>query len=272
MALTLVYKDANFSANKIETVVLGDPIPCTGISLNKQSDEINSIGGTSQLTTTLTPQDTTDTVSWTSSDTGVAVVVNGVVTAVSLGTATITATCGTQSATCAITVDNVVPNYVAVCGYAPCKRSSGSHAMTTDKRTSENSNAYIIAADQATGLYPIESKSDIDTSPYRFVPILIPDGATKIKVSNNIGAYYTRFLWIDSTQVEELSNIGAYCVEGAQSGWDQGSSITEDYTKTIPTVSGLDSFCLCVTTGGAVAQRTTGEDYADDIIISFLAE
>ena len=46
----------------------------------------------------------TPAITWTSSESGVATVENGVVTAVSAGTATITATAGELSATCEITV------------------------------------------------------------------------------------------------------------------------------------------------------------------------
>lgn len=57
-----------------------------------------------ELTATLSPSGATGTITWASSDTGVATVSNGVVTGESAGTATITATCGDYSDTCAVTV------------------------------------------------------------------------------------------------------------------------------------------------------------------------
>ena len=81
-------------------------VPLTGISLDKTSVEI-ATGKTSTLTVSFTPSNATNkTVTWTSSDTAVATVANGVVTAVAEGTATITATSadGNYAATCAVTV------------------------------------------------------------------------------------------------------------------------------------------------------------------------
>ncbi|MDR2941099.1 MAG: CotH kinase family protein [Treponema sp.] len=80
-------------------------IPVTGVSLNKTSVNLK-IGETSALTATVTPSNATyKDVIWTSSNSAVASVSNGKVTAISGGTATITAnTVEGKSATCAVTV------------------------------------------------------------------------------------------------------------------------------------------------------------------------
>lgn len=57
------------------------------------------------LVSTVEPSDTTDKVVWTSNAESVAKVTNGVVKPLSNGSATITATCGSVSATCSVTVD-----------------------------------------------------------------------------------------------------------------------------------------------------------------------
>lgn len=80
--------------------------PLSGISLNKDAAEI-SVGSTTSLTVIFTPSNAKNkTVTWTSSNTAVATVADGVVTAVAEGTATITATSaeGNYTATCAVTV------------------------------------------------------------------------------------------------------------------------------------------------------------------------
>ena len=246
MAKTLVIKGANYSANKFDTVTLENPIPCTSITLDQSSQTLTSLTAFT-LVATVAPVDTTDVVEWSTSDNTVATVADGVVTPVGLGVATITATCGSHSATCAVTIDNVVPDFVAVSGYNPYRRNTTSSATTVDKRTGEVSKLLIIADDRASGLYTIESKLDVDTSPYRFVPILIPANATKIKVNTTISNFKTRTLFFDSTKVQTDYNtgIGAYCVSGTTGTWDQGSTAAGPLTISIPQdISGLDSFCM----------------------------
>ena len=88
----------------------------TGVSLNKSTTTL-TVGGSETLTATVTPNEASDKdVKWESSDTSVATVANGVVTAVGAGTATITATAGDVSATCTVTVERPYvppanPNY-----------------------------------------------------------------------------------------------------------------------------------------------------------------
>ena len=78
--------------------------PCTGISLDNTELTVTR-GKTATIVATVEPSDATNTVEWKSSNTDVATVdENGTVTAVATGEATITATCGAESATCKITV------------------------------------------------------------------------------------------------------------------------------------------------------------------------
>ena len=79
-------------------------IPCTALSLSESSLEFNLLTS-QQLTATKTPSNASDPVVWSSSDTTVATVSEtGLVTAVADGSATITATCGEQTATCTVLV------------------------------------------------------------------------------------------------------------------------------------------------------------------------
>ncbi len=83
-----------------------DDIEVTGITLDKTSMSLTK-GSSGSLLATVAPSDATDkTVVWTSSNTSVATVSNGVVKAVSPGTAKITATSadGSKSASCNVTV------------------------------------------------------------------------------------------------------------------------------------------------------------------------
>lgn len=77
----------------------------TSIALNKTDITIYT-GGSASLSVSYAPEDTTDdrTVTWTSSNTGVATVSGGTVVAVSEGTCTVTATVGACSASCIVRV------------------------------------------------------------------------------------------------------------------------------------------------------------------------
>ena len=84
--------------------VAAQAVEATGIALDTQTLELKQYQS-AKLNATLTPADATTIVAWTSSDETVATVgSNGVVSAVGVGTAIITATAGKVSATCAVTV------------------------------------------------------------------------------------------------------------------------------------------------------------------------
>lgn len=85
-----------------------DPIAVGSISLDKTTLTL-TVGQTSTLTATVLPENAHDkTVAWQSSNAAVATVSDaGLVTAISAGTATITATGGGKSATCTVTVEPV---------------------------------------------------------------------------------------------------------------------------------------------------------------------
>lgn len=82
-------------------------VPLTGISLSSTSASMFT-GDTKKLTVTYTPSNTTDskTVTWSTSDKSVATVSNGTITAIGVGTATITAKVGAFTATCKVTVSS----------------------------------------------------------------------------------------------------------------------------------------------------------------------
>ena len=98
---TITVKAGDKTATCSVTVVATD---VTSVNLDKTSVSLKA-GETVTLTATVNPDDATDkTVTWSTSDASVATVTNGVVTAVKVGTATITAKAGDKTATCSITV------------------------------------------------------------------------------------------------------------------------------------------------------------------------
>ena len=80
-------------------------ISCTSISLSKTTLSFTTLNSTQVLSATVLPSNCTDTVVWSSSNTSVATVNNGIVTSKANGSCTITATCGSKSATCNVSVN-----------------------------------------------------------------------------------------------------------------------------------------------------------------------
>ena len=101
MNMVKAYVDAEIRA-------IGDNnnIPCTGIVLSNGSLSFTT-NATQTLVATVTPTNCTDTVTWSVSPARIVTVNNGVVTPVGNGSCTITATCGSHSATCAVTVSGI---------------------------------------------------------------------------------------------------------------------------------------------------------------------
>ena len=131
MGKALVIRGASFLENRITTVNLEDEIPCTGISLSQSSISFTSINSTVQLTATVTPQNTTDELIWESSNDNIATVESGLVTCVGVGSATITVTCGNQTATCSVSATHtfvIDDAYHAENGY----KYSGSLNLSAD--------------------------------------------------------------------------------------------------------------------------------------------
>lgn len=107
------------------------PVPCTGITLSESAITFSS-GSPVTITATATPENTTDDIVWTCSDDTVCIVNNGEVTPLKNGTATITATCGSQSATCSVTVSGLSFNISL----------SGTHATLTGTGTVNPNSTY----------------------------------------------------------------------------------------------------------------------------------
>ncbi len=129
--ITVTTHDGGYTATCAVTVTA--PVAVTGVTLNKNSTNIE-VGGTETLTATVAPNDATNkSVNWSTSAPGVATVAGGVVTAVSVGTATITVTTvdGSFTATCSVQVK--VPTSVTFTAGTDTGSSGGQYSSTISK-------------------------------------------------------------------------------------------------------------------------------------------
>lgn len=104
------------AGNKSVTCTVSVTTPVTGVTLDQASITLEE-GQSTTLVATVSPEDADNkTVTWTTSNAAVTKVANGVVTAVAEGEATITATAGSESASCKVTVTylfSITPNQVS---------------------------------------------------------------------------------------------------------------------------------------------------------------
>ena len=113
--------DNSYRGNCSGPVALNVTVPAptvavTGVSLNKSSLSFTGTGSSQTLTATVSPSNATNkTLTWSSSNTSVATVSNGVVKAVGFGTATITAKSNNgKTAAVKVTVEQVALSSIAV--------------------------------------------------------------------------------------------------------------------------------------------------------------
>ena len=126
-------------------------VKVTGITLDKTSATI-TVGNTETLTATIAPRDATNQdITWTSDNTSVATVSNGVVTGASVGTATITVAAqdgSGKTATCSVTVNNpTLVSRITASDYGKTINYSANGVSDWKVFYNDGSNVYIIASD-----------------------------------------------------------------------------------------------------------------------------
>ena len=126
------------------SVTVNEVMPIS-VSLDKTSCSLNE-GESEQLKATISPNNAKDkSIVWSSSNSGVVYVSNGNVTAISKGTATITATTiNGISASCSFTVNEIVPGYVTL-DRSSCSLYDGEEMQLTATVFPENAKNKTIS-------------------------------------------------------------------------------------------------------------------------------
>ncbi len=186
------------TANCIVTV--NTPTPTDYVTLDKSSMTI-AVGNTGTLTA-----NASGSVTWSSSDTSIATVdQTGEVTGIAEGTATITATCGTASATCIVTVSNSAPVISANGLYfrkitSTDELSDGKYIIAANVSDTcyAMSNSFPTTKGRISGTSVVCSNNKIDTSNASPYIVEIKASSTSFTISDGNDGYLA---YSDSTSL-----------------------------------------------------------------------
>lgn len=258
MSKALVIKGANFSANKVETITLTQPIPCTGLSISPTTKSFDTLNATQQITATLTPANTTDTVYYASSNTDVATISDsGLITCVGVGTATITVTCGEQSATCAVTseISMTLSSY-----FEPYQFSSTDLSLNPPKdygglyiyETAEDKRGRVYASATSTGDGRKAFATGSSNPGKDYYPIMMPKGTATVELEMAEQCSLTGKIYVFASTQEQTYLTGTYenkpCAKVVQ------------YTSTIPCVNKKYTFPITASNGDSFAIQMGNSD------------
>lgn len=197
----VITEDGNYSDSCIVTVSeTTTTVSVTGVTLDRETLTMNTIGGTQTLSYTITPSNATNqNVTWSTSVPTVASVNNGIVTANANGTTVITirTTDGGYTDTCTVTVNDTSQTggggdstlYIPdIASYGISKDGTNSEATTnglnrlfTDLNTSGKTNVQL-----PTGTYAINP--DISLTPKSNLTLDLNSSKLKIDANDNNGS------------------------------------------------------------------------------------
>lgn len=246
MGRALVIKNANFEANALETITFVEEIPCTALTLSANTATFEYFGDTVTITATPTPSNTTDYVAWSSSNDEVASVANGVITLNGLGSATITATCGSVTATVTISQSSAkVPNLQKVRGIYVGKHSDDVPATVLYGVAGTENDRYFIAQAYNADDENLHVEGGYDRG---LQAILIPYGATRFALETTDGTdFYLRMYLGDS--VNRIEYNGTY--------WVQYLSYSEKKISQFPDVVPTQTIML-LASNSTLFEKVTG--------------
>lgn len=240
---------------------LHEIISCTAITLNKTALSFTT-SGAQTLTATVTPTDTTDKVVWSVSPTGIVTVNNGVVTPIKNGTCVITATCGTQSAACNVTVSGISTHYTITNNLTNC---TNSNSVTTIEENGTYS--ATISANSGCELENVTvtmGGTDITSTSYSNRVITINSVTGDIIITANATSTGTNALYT-LPQETVFNGTSDYVDTGVQLfKTDQDFTITLDVTPDTQTSTNV-SLIHCMKEvspyPGIVLQKSAGTNY-----------
>lgn len=144
---TLPSETSQVSETTEETI---PTVPCTGLSLTSGMPALNREGQFWLLHVVVTPEDTTDTLTYVSQDESVVTVnEDGRVTAVAEGATTIIVTCGDQRIECPVTVDYSAEETTVPSAETEAQSENGTEDKSADAQETEPAQAEDTSATEA---------------------------------------------------------------------------------------------------------------------------
>ena len=257
IAEKVVYTDPNGQAyyNAL-LAALYPPIRATGVTLNKNSLVFSGIGGTDTLVATVSPNNVEDdTVFWGSSDKDVAVVSDGIVTAVAVGSCTITATCGTKHASASVIV--AVATLLSI---SAAYTQTGTIYNIDDLSAILTAGTLVVTATWSNSTTSVVPNEDVTLSGS------LTAGASTITVeyggkSDTISVTVTDIIPNEYTRVEYLHSSAN--AAGTQSYINTGITFNNPTEATFHVIFSEDSDATSA--GYAIGLRKTGTGNTNDI-------
>lgn len=135
------------------------PVLCTSLSLNNNT--LTFIDATPQnLIVTVEPSNTTETITWKSSPAGVVKITDGAVEPLKNGTCVITVNCGSQTATCNVTIDGLSEEVVPEVpdGYIKTRLLYDSEITLHQGSNTTNTCSFELRASLVYDLGPVDNE------------------------------------------------------------------------------------------------------------------
>jgi len=230
-------------------VEVGDPsVSVTSVALNSSSLSLG-IGETSTLTATVSPSNAGNkVVVWSSSNSSVASVSSGLVTAVAVGNATITVTTsdGSYTASCAVTVSAIAVSSVSLSDSTATISIGSTKTITASVSPSNATNKAVTWSTNNSNVATVSNG----------VITAIAEGSTTITVTTSDGGYTASCAVTVSAQVLDAWTVMVYmCGADLESG--SYHFATSDLTE-IKNVTGQpDNVNVIVEAGGASSWAST---------------
>jgi hypothetical protein len=235
MSKALIIPGANFEENRVKQIVFND-VPCTGVAFESDVINVQSVTIPLAVSVVKTPANTTDELVFSIADTSVAKIVEGGVVAVGYGQTTITATCGSATATATVKVNSIEFDAYKKAGNRIQVISSWGEENPIKMAAVASYDAYVAEKETAVTV------PDSILSGTGCAVIRIPSGTNKIRVESeetNFGISL-RYTTTDST----LSYAGVYYAKYISSADKAVAHTSDNYIEFSDIPSGADSFAF----------------------------